>query len=191
MISVFSGESQESFKKYKKEFQAERKRKAPAHFAQARKSLTELIDCIGSRRIRLAVENRFWYEEFPDFGEIGALLNAFDPDKVSYWHDTSHAQAMETLEFCDQRAYLDAYGERLAGFHIGDMSFDERLNSGWLKDYAEFKTEHKSPGYGNIDFSFLRDFSQRKDIRFIFELYKSVDFSQIVSGKSRIEKILA
>ncbi|MFA6714978.1 MAG: TIM barrel protein [Victivallales bacterium] len=190
MVRVFSSEPREKFEQYRREFIAERRAKAPAHFAQARKSLQELSGTAGDCGIKLAVENRFWYEEFPDFAEIGILLNEFPPDKISYWHDTSHAQAMENLGFCTQRAYLDAYGDRLAGFHISDMSFKQDISAEWLNDYVDFKTEHKAPGCGNINFSFLKDFRGRNDIRLIFEFYKMVTLPQISAGITYLEKIL-
>ncbi|MDD5598325.1 MAG: TIM barrel protein [Victivallaceae bacterium] len=175
-------ESLTDLEKYRSEFMTERRRFAAPHLEAVKRSLTELLDFAGAANLKFTVENRFWFEEIPDFAEIGMLLNSMNSPRLSYWHDTSHAQAMENLGFCAQRAYLEAYGDRLAGFHISDMSFGKVLTSGWLREYVKFQTEHKAPGQGNINFDFLREYAGRNDVCFILEPYGNVPLNQLAES---------
>ena len=60
---------------------------------------------------------------------------------MGYWHDTGHAEISAKLGFVkNQEDYLKEYGSRMIGIHLHDV--------------VGF-SDHRAPGTGEIDFSFL------------------------------------
>lgn len=136
-------------------------------FDAALKSLDELNSYAGERDIKICIENPFFYEQVPNFEEIGIILRLFgEGSSVYYWHDTGHAAIQENLGFIPRRALLENYGCRIAGFHLHDafLTFD-----------------HRPVGLGEIDFSFINHYAENKYLK-IMELSGGTSPAEIKLG---------
>jgi sugar phosphate isomerase/epimerase len=91
------------------------------NLAAAASSLEEISQYAQAAGIRLGLENRYYYYEIPSIEEMSALLTSSDPTTVFYWHDTGHAQNLETLGFTQHEEWLQAFGSRMAGVHLHDI----------------------------------------------------------------------
>jgi len=117
---------------------------APA-MTQLHRSLADLVPYAEATGVRLGLETRQDYRDMPVLEEATELLDAFPSPMLGYWHDTGHAQRLETLGYYPHRAWLDTLGHRLVGMHLHDCR--------GLRD-------HLIPGRGTVDFrtvvSYLR-----------------------------------
>ncbi len=104
-------------------------------------SLLELVPAARAAGVRLGLENRYYYPEIPAWDEVGILLDRLPADVVGYWHDTGHAQALETLGLGLHEDWLRAYGPRCIGIHLHDCA--------GLHD-------HQPPGRGTMDWEMIR-----------------------------------
>ena len=66
-------------------------------------------------------ENRYYFQEIPDFDEIGIILNEFDGGRIRCWHDVGHAAVQENLGICTQKDLLEAYSDKIIGMHLHDV----------------------------------------------------------------------
>jgi len=104
-------------------------------------SLMELVPDARAAGVKLSLENRYYYPEVPIWDELGGLLERLPADVVGYWHDTGHAQVLDTLGLRPHKDWLRAYGQRCLGVHLHDCA--------GLDD-------HRPPGQGTIDFHMVR-----------------------------------
>jgi sugar phosphate isomerase/epimerase len=91
------------------------------NLAAAASSLEVISQYAQAAGIRLGLENRYHYYEIPSLEEMGTLLTSSDPTTVFYWHDTGHAQNLETLGFTRHEEWLKAFASRMAGVHLHDI----------------------------------------------------------------------
>ena len=91
------------------------------NLAAAARSLQELSQHAQAAGVKLGLENRSYYYEVPDIGEMSTLLTSSDPTMVFYWHDTGHAQNLENLGFTRHEEWLKAFGSRMVGVHLHDI----------------------------------------------------------------------
>jgi sugar phosphate isomerase/epimerase len=91
------------------------------NLAAAASSLEVISQYAQAAGIRLGLENRYHYYEIPSIEEMSALLTSSDPTTVFYWHDTGHAQNLETLGFTRHEEWLKAFASRMAGVHLHDI----------------------------------------------------------------------
>ncbi|MCP4268318.1 MAG: TIM barrel protein, partial [Candidatus Brocadiaceae bacterium] len=47
--------------------------------------------------INIGIENRYCFEECPNFEEMAAIFKEFGDARIGYWHDAGHAQVQENL----------------------------------------------------------------------------------------------
>lgn len=106
-----------------------------------RAALHELVPYAEPRGVRLVLENRARYEQFPTVREIEALLAEFPSQALGYWHDFGHAERQAQLGFLDHAETLERLGPRLIGCHVHDLVWPDR--------------DHAIPGQGMIDFAAL------------------------------------
>lgn len=83
-------------------------------------SLEELSKYAQIAGVKLGLENRYHYYEIPNIEEMRALLSS-DPLTIFYWHDTGHAQNLETLGFTRHEEWLQAFASRMVGVHLHDI----------------------------------------------------------------------
>lgn len=117
------------------------------------KRLKESFDLLGERArergIRLGVENREGIAELPLDGDMATFLEGLPGDVFGYWHDTGHAQLKERMGLLEHRAFLESMRPRLIGFHLHDVSEDNR--------------DHQIPGSGIIDWPMLAGLVREED----------------------------
>lgn len=118
-----------------------REQDADCAMALAREALRELIPYAESRGIRLALENRARYEQFPTAREIETLLDEFPDPALGYWHDFGHAERQAQLGFLDHVEQIERLFPRTIGCHVSDLIWPDQ--------------DHAVPGQGGIDFSDL------------------------------------
>ena len=113
-------------------------------------SLLELAPAARAAGVRLGLENRYYYPELPAWDEVGLLLDRLPADVFGYWHDTGHAQNLESLGLTRHEDWLRTYGPRCVGVHLHDCA--------GLHD-------HLPPGRGAIDFAMVRQYVPPTAIR--------------------------
>ena len=87
------------------------------------------------KEVYLGIENRYYFQEMPDFDEIGIILKEFDGGRIRYWHDVGHAAVQENLGICRQKDLLEAYSDKIIGIHFHDVEdLHDRLSpgTGWI-----------------------------------------------------------
>ncbi len=112
-----------------------------------KRSLQELLDYIGSRSIRLALENRYHYMDIPSPFELADLLALAGPDQLGFQFDVGHAQALDRMGFYPIQEWAEKFGNRILGVHLHDVIMLE---------------DHAAPGKGDIDYSSFAEFIPAK-----------------------------
>lgn len=118
--------------------------------------------------ISIGIENRYYWDDFPNFQEIGILLDHFDGGKIGYWHDVGHAQTHETFGLCSHEQFLQAYSNRLIGIHLHDCK-----ESGY--------NDHFAPGTGFIDYDMIKKYLPDDAIR-IIEAHPKASAEELQQG---------
>ncbi len=175
MISYYnSGKWDGSFAaKFKRDIYQARKEKIRLHFSKLLKSLDELAKYAQKRKVKLGIENRFYYREIPSLEEIGLILNRFKGGIVFYWHDTGHAKLWENLGFLKHLDYLNNYSSRLAGMHLHDIKRQQ---------------DHKAPLKGELDFKTFKKYIKPGTL-LTMEVHSSATGQEIVQAKKYLEVI--
>lgn len=151
----------------------ERKSKEGPYFQAALKSLEELSRYVKDMPVTLGIENRFYYREIPSFEEVGKILERLKGSRISYWHDTGHAQLWENLGVLKHRYYLDNYAQYLSGVHLHDI---------------QGARDHLAPLRGSFDFALLKPFL-KNDTIMTMEAHYPASSEDIVSAKGYLEKL--
>ena len=120
----------------------ERVQRAAPHLAQARRSLSELVEHAEPRGIAIGLECRLHFHEIPLPDEAADLLAPYPPQVAGYWHDVGHAEVLHRLGLVERGSWFDALGERVLGSHLHDVD--------GLKD-------HRAPGNSDVDFGWLAE----------------------------------
>jgi sugar phosphate isomerase/epimerase len=110
---------------------------APSAFRSVQKSLTELLEYAGKFEIRLGIENRYHYLEFPSPDELEALLALAGPEQIGFLYDVGHAETLDRLGFYPHGQWLERFASRIVGAHLHDVIGT---------------TDHYAPGLGTVDF---------------------------------------
>ncbi len=113
---------------------------ADAHLDAVRRSLVELADYAGRTGVRLGLENRYYYQDIPLLDEMGMLLELTNDERIGFWYDVGHAQALENLGLVAHEVWLKRYAPRMLGVHLHDLK--------GLKD-------HFAAGLGEIDWDMV------------------------------------
>ena len=107
------------------------------HLKAVKKSLLELLEFSEPLGICLGLENRYHFKEIPVLDELEELLSLASPDRIGFWYDVGHAQALDRLGFFLHEDWLKRYGSRISGVHLHDVVGI---------------SDHRPPGQGEIDF---------------------------------------
>ncbi len=146
----------------------ERSRAKAPYFEALLKSLDQLNQEAEHLSLWIGIENRYYYDQLPNYEEIGELLDRFARGRIGYWHDTGHAQTAETFGLAQHEQFLRRYGKQLIGIHLHDAQ-----NSGY--------NDHFAPGSGLIDFDMIRRFLPEQAIR-IIEVHPKVSLDELKQG---------
>ena len=117
-----------------------------------KQSLVDLLDYAAGSGIRLGLENRYHYLEFPSPDELAELLSMAGPDRLGFIYDVGHAQALSRLGFYPHDEWLRRFGQRMIGTHLHDVI--------GLQD-------HLAPGQGEVDFDLISAYLPKEAFRTI------------------------
>src|SRR5262245_16924510 len=143
--------------KYEKlcaELDEKREAKKGPFLERTKELLKRLLPEAESRGVTLGVENRQAMEELPFESDFHFLFRELASSRLTYWHDTGHAQIKENLGFIFHQMHLESMRDRLFGFHIHDVQYPGR--------------DHCAPGTGTIDFVGLKKWVRPEHIK-VFE----------------------
>jgi len=157
-------EGQEFFSKTMRERES---LKGP-YFDAVLKSLDALNEEAVRRDVVIGVENRFYWDEFPDVDEVGVILDYFRGGNLGYWHDVGHAQAHESYGMATHEEFLSRYSDRLVGCHLHDCQ-----QVGYH--------DHFAPGSGLIDYDMVKKYLPERAIR-IIEVQPKVASDELQRG---------
>jgi len=145
-----------------------RAERAPKHFEAALKSLRELAAHAASGGPKLGIECRVDYMEIPSFEEFEIVLRELPPTAGGYWHDFGHAQIREISGLEPHERYLEAYGERLIGMHVHDVTPDGR--------------DHRPLTYGGVDFPQLLPLVRGQPLA-VLEIHSNAGAEELVRSR--------
>jgi len=98
-----------------------RKRKEAKHRDAVLRSLDELNENALRMELCIAIENRPYYYQIPNFDEVGLFFEKFYGSPMRYWHDVGHAALQEKLGLCWADEWLAHYAAHLVGVNLHDL----------------------------------------------------------------------
>jgi len=116
--------------------------------------------------VYIGVENRYHFNEIPDFEEIGIILEEFARSQIRYWHDVGHAAVQEKFGVLSHEELLLSYSSHLLGMHLHD-----------LRGYDD----HYAPGTGDLDYDLIMKYLNSNVIK-IIEVHPKVSREELVEG---------
>ncbi len=156
----------------KAQLSAKRREFAPAGLSAVKKSLAELLDYAGQTGIRLGLENRYHYLEFPSPDELEELFCLAGPDRLGFIYDVGHAQALSCLGFYPHGEWLKRFAPRIIGTHLHDVT--------GLQD-------HQVPGQGEVDFDLIAAYLPKEAFRTL-EFQGQHTHEQVIAGLRFLEE---
>ena len=169
------GEKKSSkYEKLKAEVIEKREVKKAKFVERLYESLRKITPEAESRGIKLGCENREAVEEMPFEDDFALLFRELNSPALTYWHDTGHAQIKENLGFIHHAQHLQAYADRLAGFHIHDVQAETH--------------DHHAPGSGSVDFAALKPAVKSHHIK-VFEFSPAMPVEVLKQGAAHIKSI--
>lgn len=119
----------------------ERRKLFSAVWDRVKACLDRIVPVAVEAKVKLGVEIREDFEEFPNEEEMPEILGAFPSEVVGYWHDFGHAARKDFLRWHTHAETLHRFKDRLVGCHIHDCLPPTR--------------DHMAVGEGAIDFTRL------------------------------------
>lgn len=149
----------------------------PASMKRLKSSMLSVAEAANERGIQLCLENREAIEELPLDEQFSDFLETDLPDKeiFSYWHDTGHARLKHQMGLLDHEAHLESMADRLAGFHLHDVSLEGR--------------DHQVPGTGLVDFEMIARFV-RPEHTLVLELSPKLTSEEVLRSREAILSFL-
>lgn len=138
------------------------------YFDAVLKSLDELNEEAVKREMKIGIENRYYWDEFPDVDEVEVILNYFQGGKMGYWHDVGHAEAHEAYGLTTHEEFLKRYADQLVGCHLHDCK-----EAGYR--------DHFAPGTGWINYDMIKKYLPENAIR-IIEVHSKVPAGELKDG---------
>lgn len=109
-----------SAKEEMRQLYEQRNQQKQPYLEQSLKSLQEISEYAKSLNIRLGLETRYYFHQFPGIEEMGMMLDVA-PEVTGYWHDNGHAMTQQFIGIARHDDYLDRFGDRLMGLHLMDI----------------------------------------------------------------------
>lgn len=172
-LALLYANNMRKFNKLKKEMFDLRKKRSQRFLDQTLRSIDELCGYAQKKKIKLGLENRYYFSEIPAFDEIGIILDKFPKSPLYYWHDTGHAQIYENLKFFKHTTLLDRFASRMIGIHLHDV---------------EGIDDHRAPLEGKFDFKLLKPYIKRTTIK-VMEPHWPTTKDEIARGKKYLERL--
>jgi sugar phosphate isomerase/epimerase len=116
--------------------------------------------------VRLGVENRYYFNEIPNFEETGIILRTFAGSTIGYWHDVGHGHVQDRLGIQSHQDLLDVYHSSMIGCHLHD---------------ADGYTDHDVPGKGEIDFRWFRNYLREETLK-VLEVHPRASVEDVKEG---------
>lgn len=139
------------------------------------RSLDDLNAYAARQKVKLGVENRYYFREIPFFDEVAIILDRFRDSAIHYWHDTGHARLMENLGFIESdEDYLKRYGSRLIGIHLHDITGC---------------SDHRAPGTGEFDFKKLKPYLSSHTLT-VIEAHHPASGAELVTAREYLNGLL-
>jgi sugar phosphate isomerase/epimerase len=138
----------------------------PAHYPQAKRSLAELAEYAAPRGVKIGLENRYHFHEFPDPDEMQELLADYPPEVAGFWIDIGHVEVLDRLGFYDRHRWLDEIADRCIGSHIHD---------------TDGLADHRAPGHGTADWEHYAA-KLPPDIPRVFEINQRQDEDRVAGA---------
>jgi sugar phosphate isomerase/epimerase len=129
-------------------------------------SMDEIQKAAEKYDVDVGIENRYRFEECPNFHEMGVIFEKFGGGRIGYWHDVGHAKVQENLGIVGTKELLDAYGKFLVGVHLHDVN-----------GYSD----HHVPGIGGVDFDLLKKYLKKDTIK-ILEIHPRETEKDLMDG---------
>jgi sugar phosphate isomerase/epimerase len=150
----------------------EREEKKKIYWERALKGIEIISSYAEKKKIKIGVENRYFYFEIPNIEEIGELIEYF-PDVVFYWHDVGHAQVMENIGLTEHFLFLKNYRKKMLGIHLHDIIGI---------------SDHRAPSFGEMNFEKIKE-NIETDVIKVMELNKMVNLEEAKKGLEYLKKI--
>ena len=129
-------------------------------------SMEEIQKAAEKYDVSIGIENRYFFEECPNFEEMDVIFEEFGGGRIGYWHDAGHAQVQENLGFVRVKDLLSAYGKFLVGFHLHDV---------------KGHSDHHVPGIGEVDFKLLKKYIKKDTVK-ILEIHPRETEKDLMAG---------
>jgi HAD superfamily hydrolase (TIGR01549 family) len=113
-------------------------------------SLLDLLGYANRFGIRLGLENRYHFMEYPSSDELGTLLELASPEQLGFIFDVGHAQHLSRLGFYPHDEWLKRFAPRIIGTHLHDII--------GLQD-------HFAPGLGNVNYNNVASYLPENSFR--------------------------
>lgn len=175
LVSIYRTQDSQRYNSLKEQMLRERKEKSKKFFTQALKSLEQLCRYAQKRKVKLGIENRYYFYEIPDFKEMEIILATFPGPPLYYWHDVGHAQIYENLGFFEHKAILDRFSQRMIGIHLHDI---------------EETDDHRAPLKGKFDFSLLKTYIKKETLK-VLEPHYPATAEEIIRGRNYLEELFS
>ncbi len=144
------------------------------YFDAVLKSIDALNEEAMKREVKIGIENRYYWDEFPDIDEVEVILNYFKGSNLGYWHDVGHAEAHESYGLASHEEFLQRYSNQLIGCHLHDCK-----EAGYL--------DHFAPGTGWINYGMVKKYLPEDAIR-ILEIHPKVNAEELKNGIQFLEQ---
>jgi sugar phosphate isomerase/epimerase len=173
LAALAENKQRQEFIKLKTRMAKERAAKSKRFFSQALKSLDALYSYALKQKVKLGIENRYYFCEIPIPEEMEIILTKFPAPPVYYWHDVGHAQVYENLKFFKHRTILEKFSQRMIGIHLHDI---EGIN------------DHRAPLQGKFDFTLLKPYIKRDTLK-VLEPHYPATKEEVMRGRDYLRKL--
>lgn len=170
---VYNSGDRQSYRRLKTQMEKERKAKAKRNFSRVLKSLEQLCRYAQKQKVKLGIENRYYFCEIPSIKEMEIIFETFPHPAIYYWHDVGHAQVYENLGLFKHKMILDKFSQRMVGIHLHDI---------------EGIDDHRAPLKGKFDFTLLKPYINRTTLC-VLEPHYPATGAEITRGRKYLEKL--